>query len=84
MAKQAIADLYLWEGMNKQGKRTKGEVVGSTIALVKADLRRQGITPLKVKKKPKSLFSAKKKKITASDISIFSRQLATTATARVV
>ncbi len=77
MAKQATADLYIWEGMNKQGKRAKGELVGSTIALVKADLRRQGITPLKVKKKPKSLFGARKKKITASDISVFSRQLAT-------
>ncbi len=77
MAKQATADLYIWEGMNKQGKRTKGELSGSTIALVKADLRRQGITPLKVKKKPKSLFGARTKKITASDISVFSRQLAT-------
>jgi len=77
MAKQATADLYLWEGMNKQGKRAKGELMGSTMALVKADLRRQGITPLKVKKKPKSLFGTKKKKITASDISVFSRQLAT-------
>jgi len=77
MAKQATADLYVWEGMNKQGKRAKGELSGSTIALVKADLRRQGITPLKVKKKPKSLFGAGKKKITAADISVFSRQLAT-------
>ncbi|VAX01733.1 Type IV fimbrial assembly protein PilC, partial [hydrothermal vent metagenome] len=77
MAKQATVDLYIWEGMNKQGKRAKGELAGSTIALVKADLRRQGITPLKVKKKPKSLFGARKKKITASDISVFSRQLAT-------
>ncbi len=77
MAKQATADLYLWEGMNKQGKRAKGELTGSNIALVKADLRRQGITPLKVKKKPKSLFGTRKKKITASDISVFSRQLAT-------
>jgi len=78
MAKQAsAAALYVWEGMNKQGKRAKGEISGSTMALVKADLRRQGITPLKVKKKPKPLFGASKKKITASDISIFSRQLAT-------
>ncbi|HEC20000.1 MAG TPA: type II secretion system F family protein [Gammaproteobacteria bacterium] len=83
MAKEATADLYVWEGMNKQGKRAKGEVVGSTIALVKADLRRQGITPLKVKKKPKSLFGAKKKKITSTDIAVFSRQLATMMTAGV-
>ncbi len=78
MAKKAPAiDIYVWEGMNKQGKRSKGEISGSTLALAKADLRRQGITPLKVKKKPKSLFGAKKKKITAGDISIFSRQMAT-------
>ena len=78
MAKTAAAaSLFLWEGMNKQGKRAKGEISGSTLALVKADLRRQGITPLKVKKKAKPLFGAKKGKITAPDISIFSRQLAT-------
>jgi type IV pilus assembly protein PilC len=77
MAKQAAATLYLWEGMNKQGKRAKGEIAGSTIALVKADLRRQGITPLKVKKKPQPLFGGRKKKITAGDIAVFSRQLAT-------
>ena len=76
-AKKATVDLFVWEGMNKQGKRTKGETAGSTIALVKADLRRQGITPLKVKKKPKPLFGARNQKITASDISVFSRQLAT-------
>lgn len=77
MAKEATADLFVWEGMNKQGKRAKGEISGTTMALVKADLRRQGITPLKVKKKPKSLFGAKKKKIKAVDIAVFSRQLAT-------
>jgi type IV pilus assembly protein PilC len=78
MAKESAATLYLWEGMNKQGKRSKGEIAGSTMALVKADLRRQGITPLKVKKKPKPLLGGmKKKKITASDIAVFSRQMAT-------
>ncbi len=78
MAKNATAVAsFVWEGMNKQGKRAKGEISGSTLALVKADLRRQGITPLKVKKKAKPLFGAKKGKITASDISVFSRQLAT-------
>ncbi len=78
MAKNSTAaDTYVWEGMNKQGKRAKGEISGSTLALVKADLRRQGITPLKVKKKPKPLFGSRKKKITSSDIAVFSRQLAT-------
>ncbi len=78
MAKDASAvSLFIWEGMNKQGKRAKGEISGSTMALAKADLRRQGITPLKIKKKAKPMFGAKKGKITAPDISVFSRQLAT-------
>jgi type IV pilus assembly protein PilC len=77
MAKEATADLFVWEGMNKQGKRAKGEISGTTMALVKADLRRQGITPLKVKKKPKPMFGSKKKKIKQADIAVFSRQLAT-------
>lgn len=47
------------------------------MALVRAELRRQGINPLKVKKKPKSLFGSKKKKIASKDIAVFSRQLAT-------
>lgn len=70
-------DIFAWEGTDRKGNRVKGELSGTTAALIKADLRRQGINPLKVKKKPKPLFPAKKKKITPKDISVFSRQLAT-------
>jgi len=46
--------------------------------MVKAELRRQGINPIKVKKKPKALFGgAKTKKIIPKDIAVFSRQMAT-------
>jgi type IV pilus assembly protein PilC len=76
-AKALQPSAFVWEGTNKQGKRVKGELMGPNLALVKADLRRQGITPLKVKKKPKSLFGERKKKITPKDIAVFSRQLAT-------
>jgi len=88
MAKAAAvpkSEAFVWEGTNKQGKRVKGESTGTNVALIKADLRRQGITPLKVKKKPKSLFGGAvgKKKITSKDIAIFSRQMATMMTAGV-
>lgn len=73
-AKQQI---FIWEGSNRQGQRVKGELDGKNPNMIKAELRRQGIVPLKVRKKPKSLFSQKKKKITPKDIAIFSRQLAT-------
>ena len=78
MAEKAIqATTFTWVGADKRGTRVKGELQGTSPALVKAQLRRQGINPLRVKKKPKPLFSAGKKKITSKDITIFTRQLAT-------
>jgi len=70
--------MFVWEGKDKQGKVVKGELAGMSDAMVKAKLRRQGVSPLKVKKKPKPLFgSGGGKAITPKDITIFSRQLAT-------
>ncbi len=68
---------FVWEGVDKNGKRVKGEQPGRSETLIKAELRRQGIKPVKVKKKPKPLFGTRKKKITTKDIAVFSRQLAT-------
>jgi type IV pilus assembly protein PilC len=73
----AKASMFVWEGTDKRGKKVKGEMSGQNDALVKATLRRQGISPGKVKKKAKPLFGTAGKKITAKDISIFSRQMAT-------
>jgi len=69
--------VFAWEGTDRKGNRVKGESRAGTIALARADLRRQGITPLKLRKKSSSIFSNRKKKITSKDIAIFSRQLAT-------
>ena len=78
MAEAAKADMFVWEGTDKAGKRVKGEQSGQSDAMVKAVLRRQGIKPLKVKKKPKPLFGGDGGgKITPKDITVFSRQLAT-------
>jgi type IV pilus assembly protein PilC len=68
---------FLWEGKDKTGKLVKGELAGKSDALIKAQLRRQRINPLKVKKKPKSLMGGGSAKISPKDITIFSRQLAT-------
>lgn len=78
MAEAKKAEMYTWEGTDKSGKRVKGETSGQSEALVKAMLRRQGINPLKCKKKPKPLLGGGgKAKITPKDITVFSRQLAT-------
>ncbi|GGE90918.1 type II secretion system protein F [Pseudoalteromonas gelatinilytica] len=56
----------------------EGELSGSSIALVKAQLRKQGITPSKVKRKPKPLFGIKSvQKVTPKDIALITRQIAT-------
>jgi len=69
-------EAFIWEGKDRRGNKAKGELAGSNIALVKAQLRKQGIIPDKVKKKPKPLFGGSKK-ITPFDIAMLTRQLAT-------
>lgn len=70
------AEIFAWEGSDRKGKRIKGESRAASMALVRADLRRQGINPIKVTKKT-SLLGNRKKKIRPGDIAVFSRQLAT-------
>lgn len=82
-AKETNTILFVWEGLDKSGKRVKGESSGRSEALIKTQLRQQGIKPIKVKKKPKSFLRAPSKKITPKDIAVFSRQLATMMTAGV-
>lgn len=78
MASSASKVTYIWEGTDNKGNRNKGEINARSDAIVKAELRRQGIRPIKVKKKPKDLFgSMGQKPIVPKDIAIFSRQLAT-------
>jgi type IV pilus assembly protein PilC len=70
--------VFAWEGIDKRGAKIKGEFRGANVEMVRADLRRQGVKPIKVRKKSEPLFGGgKKKKITTSDLAIFTRQLAT-------
>ncbi len=78
MATQAVRiQTYVWEGKDRSGKTTKGELQVSNQAQAKAQLRKQGIVIKSVKRKPKPLFSERKKPIKPADIAIFTRQLAT-------
>ncbi|QQQ51456.1 type II secretion system F family protein [Pseudomonas syringae] len=77
MASKAVKVIvYTWEGVDKKGTKTSGELSGHNLALVKAQLRKQGINPTKVRKKSASFFG-KGKKIKPLDIAFFSRQMAT-------
>lgn len=69
--------MFVWEGTDKRGKKMKGESQARNVNLLRAELRRQGINPGKVKPKPKPLFGSAGKAISPKDIAIFSRQIAT-------
>ena len=69
---------YTWEGADKKGQKLKGEMMGETPAMIKANLRKQGISPIKVNKIAAPLFGGSKgKPVDAKDIAMFSRQIAT-------
>ncbi|WP_296436542.1 type II secretion system F family protein [Zhongshania sp.] len=76
MATASKTQVFVWQGVDKQGRKTRGELSAASSALVKAHLRKQGIAAKNVKRKPKPLFSSKKP-IKPADIAIFTRQMAT-------
>ena len=78
MATQTLKlNTYIWEGKDRNGKNSQGELHMPNQAAAKAQLRKQGIAVKSVKKKPKPLFSQRSKPIKPADIAVFTRQLAT-------
>jgi type IV pilus assembly protein PilC len=65
--------VYEWEGKDRNGKQVRGELRAAGENQVKASLRRQGVTPTKLKKR--RMRSGKS--IKPKDLAIFTRQLAT-------
>jgi len=78
MAQTAVATNtpFLWEGTDRNGKKIKGKSLAGDEASVRADLRRQGVVPTRIRKQRQGMFSGGGK-ITTGDIALFSRQLAT-------
>ena len=71
---------YIWTGVNRKGKKRKGEMEADSENFVRLTLRRQGIEPSKIKPKPKDLFENVKflqPKVTEKDIVVMTRQFAT-------
>jgi type IV pilus assembly protein PilC len=74
MAKESKDILFAYEGKDKGGRLVRGELMAVSEAIAKAQLRKQNITPSKLKPK-----RARKrgKPITPGDIAAFARQLTT-------
>jgi type IV pilus assembly protein PilC len=65
--------VFEWEGRDRNGKQVRGETRAAGENQVQAALRRQGVTPTKIKKRRMRAGG----KIKPKDIAIFTRQLAT-------
>lgn len=69
---------FAYDGVDRKGKKVKGEMSGKNVALVKAQLRKQGVNVNKIHKKTANpLANFRKAKVTPMDVAIFTRQLAT-------
>ncbi|MDR6212563.1 type II secretion system F family protein [Paracidovorax wautersii] len=73
-AKRDIKDfVYEWEGKDRHGKVVRGEIRASGENQIQATLRRQGVLPVKIKKRR----TKSGKRIKPKDIALFTRQMAT-------
>ncbi len=71
---------YLWEGLTRKKETKKGEMEAPDEGTVRTQLRRQGIKPVSIQKKPKDILENIpffKQKVTEKDVVIFARQFAT-------
>ena len=72
-SKKAKELVFEWEGKDRNGKQVRGETRAAGENQVQSLLRRQGVTPVKIKRRRMSAGSSIKPK----DMAIFTRQLAT-------
>jgi type IV pilus assembly protein PilC len=79
MIMATASSIFAWEGKDKSGRKTKGEITSASATIAKNELRKQGITATKVSKKGGGLAGLLNagKKVTPGDIALFTRQLAT-------
>ena len=66
---------YIWEGADREGRAAKGELEAPTPRHARAQLRRRGVVVKRLRRKRRSASVGKR--VTAREIALFSRQLAT-------
>lgn len=79
-ANKAVAKKFYtfkWEGVNRKGQKVSGELQGENPNQIKVELRKQGVTVSKVRRKTESMFSKYSGAIKPMDIAMISRQITT-------
>src|SRR5271154_2305885 len=66
---------FIWEGKDKRGHKVRGKSLAANEQALRADLRRQGVAPTRVKTQGKGIGGGGKPQ--PQDIAVFARQLAT-------
>lgn len=66
---------FVWEGKDKRGQKVRGKSLAANEATLRAELRRQGVAPTRVKTQSNGFRGGGK--VSNEDIAIFARQLAT-------
>lgn len=74
MAQALKTRTYIWKGVDKSGNKLKGELNATDPSVIKAILRKQGITAKQISRKLELGIGGK---IKPMDIAVFTRQLAT-------
>ncbi len=72
--------IYQWKGVNRRKRSQKGDVEATDIKAAEANLKKRGISDIKIKEKPKDLFaniSFMQPKISQKDVIVFCRQFST-------
>ena len=74
----AANQVFTYEGIDRNGRKTKGEISGGNARLAKARLHRQGIRATRLGKKGREFsLPGLGAKATRRDVTLFTRQLAT-------
>jgi type IV pilus assembly protein PilC len=72
--------IYLWEAHTRKGELKKGESEATNESVVRTQLRRQGLKPGRIKKKPKDLLEDIpffQRRVKGKDVVVFCRQFST-------
>jgi len=69
--------LFTWTGIDRNGRKSSGELMATSAALARVQLRKQGVAAKRVTKKSSAIHLFGDKQIKPAHIAIFTRQLAT-------
>jgi len=69
--------IWVWTGVDTHGAKVQGETSAQSLRLLRAELRRQGISPQQIRRQRTPLSARFSGRFSGREIAVFTRQLAT-------